>query len=143
MGSTPNLSAGITHNKAQVRVTIAPINMHPGTSQKLLEVLKSILHICGTMSPMKPIGPQKAVGTATNTPVTINMIPRRRRRLYPTLSANLSPASNAFKGFINKNVGNTTAIAIPRKQRAVENLNPLKLPNPHTRKDLISSDGEK
>ena len=57
--------------------------------------------MCGTDSPIKAIGPQKAVETATSTPVINNTTLRNLIVLMPRFSAYSSPSIKTLRGFIN------------------------------------------
>ena len=57
--------------KSKARSKIAPSKMTMGVKNKWLEVLNSILPICGTAKPMKAIGPQNAVMVPANKLVLI------------------------------------------------------------------------
>ena len=76
---------GMVQSMLHNRVRQAPISMEPGSITKCLLVRSVIRAICGTASPKKEIGPQKAVVVAVSKPVQSN----RQLRVLCTLTPRL------------------------------------------------------
>ena len=96
---SPGSTQIILHNNDMA----APVRIVPGIKYRWLSVLRNILAICGTASPIKAIGPQYAVVTAVSRPVTINRQLRSLIVFIPRFSAYCSPSKIAFKGLIRSN----------------------------------------
>ena len=71
---------GRTDNMLQVAPTKAPIIIVAGRSMRWVSVLIIMRAMCGTASPIKDIGPQKAVTNAVSMPL------RQRSRLRKRLT---------------------------------------------------------
>ena len=65
-----------------------------------MSVDKSIRARCGVTSPMKAIGPQKAVTTAVNIPVINKSVNRIFDISNPKLAAYCSPNNSALRGLL-------------------------------------------
>ena len=76
----PGITISILHNRAIQE----PASIVTGTSILWLDEPSISLAICGTASPMKEIGPQKAVVVAVSNPVQNRMAIRVRLILIPT-----------------------------------------------------------
>ena len=84
--------------KAHSRAMTAPARMVAGTRRAWLLVPSDMRAMCGTTSPMKPMGPQKAVTTAVKMPVMSNRMLRVLETLTPRLRAYRVPSNKAFNG---------------------------------------------
>ena len=94
-------------------------------------MLSSNLAICGTISPINPMGPQNAVATAVSSPVMNNRQLRVAFTFIPKFSAYLDPNNSAFRGFtIRAEAINPVIIRIENTGNWLL-LTPLKLPSPH------------
>ena len=73
-----------------------PLKMVEGMRWRWLSVASSMRDMCGTASPMKAMGPQKAVAEAVRSPVTTSSWLRRRMVFTPRFSAYCSPKSSVL-----------------------------------------------
>lgn len=78
---------GRTDNMLQVAPTKAPIIIVAGRSMRWVSVLIIMRAMCGTASPIKDIGPQKAVAAAVSRPVARSRRLRVRLMFMPRLRA--------------------------------------------------------
>ena len=96
MGIMPD--AGNTLTSWHINATTAPASMVHGSNMLWLDELSSSRAICGTTSPINPIGPQNAVTVAVSSPAISNKLLRVCRRLTPNDSAYRLPSSSASSG---------------------------------------------
>ena len=130
IGITPH-DAGNTLMRLHKSATTAPAKAVAGSKTVWLEERNANRAICGTINPMNPIGPQKAVTTAVRTPESNNNLLRVALMLTPRFSAYLAPSNSAFRGFtsINENINdnNTNIEKIGNRSSVI----PEKFPIPH------------
>jgi hypothetical protein len=86
IGSVP-LVPGSPEIISEINKNIAPITAEPGIKIRWLEVLNVILAICGTIIPINPMGPQKAVTVPVKKPVLRNIKNLVRIRFRPDVRA--------------------------------------------------------
>ena len=85
--------------KSQRPLINAPPRTDPGIRTRQSDVANIDLHICGTASPMKEIGPANAV-TAAVIMLEMRMVAYRVRLTFiPMLAAYLSPRERALRDF--------------------------------------------
>ena len=72
-------SPGRMQMKLQSRAMAPPVSMVTGSRELWLEVPSMRRAMCGTASPIKEIGPQKAVVVAVSNPVATSSRLRRKR----------------------------------------------------------------
>lgn len=125
------IEVGNTLISVHKRAITVPLNIVIGIRALWFDELSNSLAICGTTSPRKPIGPQKAVVTAVRMPVMSNSLLRVDLIFIPRFSAYRSPSRRALSGF-TINADHASPIIM-----SVENIGiwlivtPLKLPSPH------------
>lgn len=100
----------ILETRSQRSSTAAPERTVPGTSTRWSLLRNSILVTWGMASPMKPIGPQKAVTVPASSVVERNSSPRERRMFSPIVTAYSSPNSSKLSGLIVTTANNSPAI---------------------------------
>ena len=95
-------SPGRMQIRLQSRAMALPVSRVTGISELWLEVPSISRVIWGTASPMKEMGPQKAVVVAVSKPVAMSSRLRMRRILIPRFSAYRVPKSRALRGLISR-----------------------------------------
>jgi len=96
--------------RSQSSSTEAPERTVPGTSTRWSLLRNSIRVTWGMASPMKPIGPQKAVTVPASNVVERNSSPRERRTFSPIVTAYSSPNSSRLSGLMVITANNNPAI---------------------------------
>lgn len=86
-------SPGRMQMKLQSRAMAPPVSMVTGSRELWLEVPSMRRAMCGTASPIKEIGPQKAVVVAVSNPVATSSRLRVRRMLIPRFRHSVFPAA--------------------------------------------------
>ena len=113
--------------------------MVAGSRVRWLSVPSSSRVMCGTASPIKATGPQKAVVMAVRMPVTINSQLRVRTMLMPRFSAYWSPSIRAFSGLISSSAPISPAMVTVANTGIVCIDTPPNDPMPHTIYDFTPS----
>ena len=86
MGIRLPLGGSVLH-RLQSSARQPPVSMVAGISMRWLPVRMTMRAMCGTASPRKEMGPQKAVVVAVSRPVQQSNALRVRRILVPRLAA--------------------------------------------------------
>ena len=123
----PGIIIRILHNSAM----IAPAKIVTGSSILWLDVPNISRATCGTASPIKEMGPQKAVVVAVSKPVQKRIQMRVRLIFTPRLAAYNSPRRRAFSGFIINRERSSPMLENMTKYGICPNDTPEKLPSPH------------
>lgn len=142
MGITPD-EMGRTLMREQSSAITAPHSAVAGSRTMWLDDLSARRAMCGTIRPINPIGPQKAVTTAVSTPERMSNLLRVARMFTPRFSAYLAPKSNAFNGFTSSSESPSAMIINDANIGKRSNVTPEKLPNPHMTKEWTPSWVEK
>ena len=80
-------SARVFEMRSQTSSRAAPASIDPGMRMRWSALAKSMRARCGTASPMKPTGPQKAVTVPASSTVERNSSVRVRCTLSPIVRA--------------------------------------------------------
>ena len=130
MGMVPT-DVGSTLTSWHSKAVAAPASMVQGMSTLWLDEFSISRAMCGTTSPMKPIGPQKAVTVAVRMPDTSSRLLRVLRRFTPRLSAYRLPSNNALSGLTSNIDQPMAANSTDENKGRIPVVTPEKLPSPH------------